>query len=80
MKKDRNWADEEGFKKLSEGAQKIAVYADQHEDNIAALLQQNPELIGSLDEFYKWSAITIAQISGNNATTNTGHSMKKKIG
>lgn len=74
------WADEPGFGSLSSGAQQIATYADENEGNISGLLQQNPELIGSLDEFHKWSAITIAQISGNDATTSTGHSMKKNIG
>jgi hypothetical protein len=80
MRSDTKWADASGFGNLSSGAQKIGTYADQNDGNISGLLQENPELIGSLDEFHKWSAITVPEISGNDATATTGHSMKKKIG
>ncbi len=80
MRSDTKWADAPGFGNLSTGAQKIGTYADHNDGNISGLFQENPELLGSLDEFHKWSAIVVAEISGNNATATTGHSMKKKIG
>lgn len=74
----QKWTQEQGFKDLSAGAQEIARYAEENEGSISGILTQKPELMASLDEFHQWSAITIRNISGANATDESGHSLKKK--
>lgn len=74
---ETKWSKTAGFGNLSAGAQEIAIYADENEGNISGILQKNPGLVASLDEFHKWSAITVPTISGNNTITDSGHSMKK---
>jgi hypothetical protein len=72
-------SDEAGFNSLSPGAQEIARYHDSHGGNIAGALKENPALIDSLDEYYKWTAVTLADIDGKDSLPTHTHSLKKVL-
>ncbi|HRH31375.1 MAG TPA: hypothetical protein PK950_01790 [Candidatus Paceibacterota bacterium] len=72
-----NWSGESGFSQLSEGAQEIGRYADANGGSISGILKEKPELLGSLDEFHNWSAITVASISGKTSVSSSQHHLKK---
>lgn len=79
MKTSSKWSAESGFDGLSPGAQAIGRYADEHNGSLEGAFQEDPSLLSSLDEFHQWSAVTVAQIEGTNATPESGHSLKTKI-
>jgi UTP-glucose-1-phosphate uridylyltransferase len=74
-----HWSTEPGFINLSEGAQKIALFADKNKGSIAGIFKKSPELINDLDEFHQWSAHTIRAISGKKRITETTHPIKRNL-
>ena len=77
--KKMHWSIQPGFDSLSEQAKEIALFADENDGSVAGAIEKNPDLLNYLDEFHEWSAIRVSQISQKVESTNTGHSLKKRL-
>ena len=47
--------------------------------DVQAVLAENPELLGALDEYIKWRDATNTTISGNSETKSAGHGIKAVV-
>lgn len=73
------WSIQPGFSSLSEQAQEIAEYADKNDGSVAGAIENKPSLLGYLDEFHQWSAIRVSDVSHKTESSNTVHSLKKRL-